>query len=262
MYLNIIMPITRKDLAKGYNTRKKFQIIKNINKQANELIYICEKHKITKLTFRDCKYSDFNGKVNILSINEVKGNLRYGIFILKSDLCKESEILYDLVDIENKKKEREIQKRKDDEEMAKSELEKLQSKIPNNEIIKHDIEEIVNNEKIQENVKENKYIRTLIKDLKKKFILEKIQNIKYIELTVETCPMVIENPRVYIINNKNFYLILGDMMTKSNIIKQIDPAYKVDELFDAQNEFMERIKVVEDSKKKDTEDMPKLESVV
>ena len=103
----------------------------------------------------------------------------------------------------------------------------------------------------------NKYHRNFMKDLRSKFILEQKDKFKYVEVKAETTDMVIDNSRVYQITmppkTTNVYLlIVGDLELKSKLLRQIDPNYKSEQVFDDHSEFLERIKAKENAKVKES----------
>ena len=103
----------------------------------------------------------------------------------------------------------------------------------------------------------NKYHRNFMKDLRSKFILEQKDKFKYVEAKAETTDMVIDNARIYQITmpskTTNVYLlIVGDLELKSKLLRQIDPNYKSEQVFDDHSEFLERIKAKENAKVKES----------
>ena len=101
--------------------------------------------------------------------------------------------------------------------------------------------------------KGNKFFRNFMKDLRSKFILEEKPEYKFFEVKAETTDMVISNVKTYRIvmppNTKETYLlIIGDLQMKTGLIRQIDPAYKIDKVLKEQNDFLEQIKAKEKSK--------------
>ena len=102
----------------------------------------------------------------------------------------------------------------------------------------------------------NKYFRNFMKDIKNKFILQDEPSIKYVEVKAETTDMIIDGVKAYKIMisasniKETYFLFIGDLQMKSNLIQQIDPTYKVDRVLKDQNDFLERIKAKESVKAK------------
>ena len=96
----------------------------------------------------------------------------------------------------------------------------------------------------------NKFYRNFMKDIKGKFSFQEQSEFYFFEVQVNSTEMVIANAKVqkFVMpaNTKETYmLIIGDLQMKSSLIKQIDPAYRSDNVFRDQRDFLERIKASE-----------------
>lgn len=311
------MPINRNQIAKAAKNKKN-TAPRILASKLKELDSVCDKHSVGKLNFNDTKLINPDGKVtwlsldtkfrqnNNMSVNKIKpiirGNLRANVFLFDvKDSGSSDEFIYDLVKIENDKKERDLKKDLDEiknestgsfvHDKLKEESLKLQqqidktlepepiqdqnqdknkdSKLDNSQI---KIEE--NNgsqspnkfkkysDKYQNKMEQkskslnNKYNRNLMKDLKNKFNLVKQGEYKYFEIKIDTTPMVVCDPIVYIISmpdnyEKKLYLVEGNLVMKNKVIRDIDPSYKMDDVVEEQLEHMEMIKSMEDCETKD-----------
>ena len=121
------MPLNRKQLARGENTRKKYSHTRGSNRKMDELDNICEKHKVGVLTFKTCIMSTVDGQVTFVDHQIIKANMRSGIMLIKANALEQSNNIYDIVEIENAKKERDIKKHQDEMDKAKTEIERLKS---------------------------------------------------------------------------------------------------------------------------------------
>lgn len=327
------------------------------NRKMGELDSICEKHHISTLTFRSCKFATSDGEVTLVEHDQIKGNMKAGIILLKTSLMSPSETIYDLVQIEKDKKDRDEKKKLDDFEKAKIEIERLRNAnikesipgadtqhqelleklmnedtnqksdpekvtdefcdqldatvendkpiVEDNEPIAEDNEPIIeenesvveNNEYVLDNTTNdtpnvvedsstkrktksqikrekalkqmqeqiaqqtkkaaanegNKYYRSFMKDLKYKFSITETPVYKYFEAKAQSTDMIIDGVRTYEISmpenvTEKYLLIIGDLQMKSNLIRQIDPAYKCENVLQEQNDFLERIKAKDTSK--------------
>jgi NACalpha-BTF3-like transcription factor len=101
--------------------------------------------------------------------------------------------------------------------------------------------------------KRNKDYRNFMKTIRSKFTLEQLSEYKFVEVRTDTTDMVIDGATVYKINisekaKETYLLIVGDLQLKSSLIRQIDPAYKIDKVIKEQYDFLERIKAKENAK--------------
>lgn len=121
--------LPRNKIAKNAVIHKK-SAGREANRRVAELDNICEKHKISGLTFRSCKFADSEGNVTYVDHEKIKANMKSGIMIIRAnsiDLSKTDDDVYDLVKIEKEKKERDEKKKLEEMEKARVEIERLQS---------------------------------------------------------------------------------------------------------------------------------------
>lgn len=107
--------------------------------------------------------------------------------------------------------------------------------------------EVVKKEIVGKKEKKNKYFRNFMKDIQNKFCLEEITDFNFFEVKADTTDMVIENVKVYKISLPSYIkeiqlLVVGDIQMKNDLIRQIDPSYKADEVLKKHNDFLDRIK--------------------
>lgn len=113
--------------AKNANIHKKFGVIKEINRKMSELETVCDKHKVGNLSLGSCKYASVEGNVTYVEQEFVRGNMRSGILVIRAKAITPAPgMVYDVVEISNAKQERDEKKRKEDDEKAITELERLQ----------------------------------------------------------------------------------------------------------------------------------------
>ena len=132
------------------------------------------------------------------------------------------------------------------------EIDKIEEEIHNNEKSKSDYKRDQALKQYKQQIanrnesKKNKFCRNILKDFKSKFSLIKRDNFKYFEVQKDSTKMVINDVVIYeifmSINQKTYYLIIGDLLMKSKLYTQIDPAYQAEKVIKEQNDFMERIK--------------------
>lgn len=96
----------------------------------------------------------------------------------------------------------------------------------------------------------NKYYRKFMSDIRSKFNLEPVSDIRYLELKVNSTKMVVDGPTVYRLEmplnvTDDYYLFIGDLQMKNGLIKTIDPTYKFDNVISEHYEMLERIKAKE-----------------
>lgn len=92
-----------------------------------------------------------------------------------------------------------------------------------------------------------------MKDLKAKFVLKEKSEFKYFEVKLDSTDMVVDNAKVYEIvmptnSKETYFLVMGDLVKKRDLIRQIDPAYKSENVMRDQMDFLERIKAKENAK--------------
>jgi hypothetical protein len=121
------MPLPRNARAKNQNTRKRNAENHGAERRAQELNTICKKNHIGSLSLNSCKYATAEGKVTFVEQDQVQGNMRAGVMILRvQTLAPSTDVVYDVVGVANAKKEREEKKRKEDAEKALAEIKRLQ----------------------------------------------------------------------------------------------------------------------------------------
>lgn len=119
------MPLPRHLKAINHNTKRNKNRL--LIQKKKEIKHICEKHNIGKLTFRSCKLVTFDGQVTFIENDEIDGNLKMGIFVIKalSLLPSGNNKIYDIIEIEKNKLERDIKKKKEEEEKTREELDRI-----------------------------------------------------------------------------------------------------------------------------------------
>lgn len=118
--------IPRNKLARGDNRRDKLGVNKIINDTTGVLKGIFAKHAIGHLDLSESKLISNSGEVTFLEQDEIVGNMRASILVVKSksiNVAKDYE--YDLVKIERDKIEREAKNKRDEQERTLLELERL-----------------------------------------------------------------------------------------------------------------------------------------
>ena len=273
------MSITRTQLSRNKKSKQNQKnIAKQLDRKELDLDNICEKHKIGELNFRDCKLVNLDGKISYIDYDQIRGNLKLGIMMVKAKSIEPSiNDIYDIVKIINDKKERDSKKQTDELEKARQEIERLQT--ANNIDMNMPVNAPVNTETIPEtkpdapikaknkdnsakskrnqallklreklaNDKQkptgNKYFRSFMKDIRSRFVLENQENYQYFDIKFDATDMVIPGVKVYriIIPNKVYLLLVGDLQIKRGLIKQIDPTYQSDQTIDEQNDFFKKI---------------------
>ena len=203
------MPLPRNLLSHNHKAHSKQDKILKLNKIFTD---ICDKHSIHPLTFKECML--INDNIEKISYKEIRGNMRAGILIIDLLDIKIESGIYDLLEIEKKKKS--------------------------------NIENTVNdNQKPNNEYKTNKFYRRFINDIQKNFILEGEKIYKYFEIKVETTSLIIENPKIYycIFESKKYLMIVGDLKMKSKLLQEKDPSYKIDKTIKDNEEFLEKINI-------------------
>ena len=124
------MPLPRSKLALNRNTHIKNAATKDITKKVTDLANVCEKHKVSELEFKTCILVTADGHVTDVEHEEIKGNMRSGIFIVKANsLDPMGDDVYDLVQIEKAKKERDLEKHNEELQKAKPEIDRLKNNM-------------------------------------------------------------------------------------------------------------------------------------
>src|SRR5581483_4642858 len=94
------MPLPRNIAARNKKTHQTIISKKQPERKETELNNICQKHKIGDLTFRSCKLADAEGKITYVDHENIKGNLRTGIMLVKATKIEPAvDAIYDLVQI-------------------------------------------------------------------------------------------------------------------------------------------------------------------
>jgi len=128
------MNLPRNVRAKNTNMHNRNASNREINRKINELDVICQKHKIGNLTFRNCKFANSDGKVTFIEHDHVRGNMRSGVMIVRANMVEPSELIYDIVEIEKNKRERDEKKRQDEMEKARLEIERYENANKKNQL--------------------------------------------------------------------------------------------------------------------------------
>ena len=121
------MPLNRKQIARAANTRKKFWKTRETRKKTSEFNAVCEKHSVGILSFKSCKMAAPDGAVTLVEYDEIRGNMRSGILIVKANTLVKSDTTYDIVQIENDKKARDLKKYEEEMAKVKIEMERLKN---------------------------------------------------------------------------------------------------------------------------------------
>ncbi|AUL78934.3 hypothetical protein QJ857_gp1225 [Tupanvirus soda lake] len=187
------MPLPRNARARNNSTKLRNQSTHEIARKTSQLDAVCDKHKIGNLTFRSCKYATSEGKVTFVEHDHIRGNMKSGIMIVKANTLAPSDNLYDLVEIEKAKKERDEKKRQEETEKARIEIERLKTQnattnIPEGgEQHQNLLEQLVDeDEKTNSNVVENTTAIAENKDVEKdtsKEIMEELNDPISIEVS-------------------------------------------------------------------------------
>ena len=100
--------------------------------------------------------------------------------------------------------------------------------------------------------KKNKNYRNFMKDIKSKFVLKPITEYGYFIALEGTTNFIVVAPIVSEIimpplSKNRYFLIEGDIQSKWDVIKQIDPTYKAEKILKSRDDFLERIKAKENT---------------
>lgn len=278
------MHLPRSLIAKNNNLHSKKKLLSDQKKFTNTFNSICKKHGIYNLTFRNCKFADDNGKVTLVEHDSIIGNMRSSVLIIKAKNLIDSDTVYDIVEIERKVRERknklEEQKKEEikntipetveNQEEKKSDLneiykeffsrkmEQLRKENPNlkmnqyQKLINEDWRRFRREHEKEETLTRNKYHRNFMSDLKSKFDLGNRLNFKYLELRMETADAIIVDTEVFEIKipgqKERYFIIIGDLQMKRELINQIDPSYGSEKVIEEQLDFVERLKANESEK--------------
>lgn len=97
------MPLSRNSIARNMNIHNRIKTL-DIVKTKRKLESIMEKHGIFELPFCDCKIVNNDGIIFNVKFEKIRGNLRSGVFIINAkSICQIENVIYDLVEIGNKK---------------------------------------------------------------------------------------------------------------------------------------------------------------
>lgn len=231
------MPLPRNSLAKNkkgtkFNKNERFS---RTNKNCLDDILV--KYKIGEVTFRECKMIDNNGVVTNFSYDKIMGNMRIGILFMFHKSQNTIDEIYDLHNIE---------------------IEKIIADMKKNEVIEQPLnDQPFDYNTYASNMMQNKFASEkskpmsnksskFINNIKRKFNIEELTNIRYVETRSTNAYMVINPVNVYKIllsesSPDHVYIFHGDLQMKKDYIKIIDPAYNMQEIIDEQYEFMKRI---------------------
>jgi hypothetical protein len=279
------MHLPRSLIAKNANLHSKKKLYSDNKKFTNTFNSICKKHGIYNLTFRSCKFADENGKITLVEHDSIIGNMRSSILVIKAKSLTDSDTIYDIVEIERKVRERKnkLEEQKKEEikntipetlenkeeknsdlneiykEFFSRKIEELKKENPNlkmnqyQKLINEDWRRFRREHEKEETFTRNKYHRNFMADLKSKFDLGKRLNFKYLELRMETADAVIVDTEVYEIKfsgqTERYFIIIGDLQMKRELINQIDPSYGSEKVIEEQIDLVERLKTNEIEKK-------------
>jgi hypothetical protein len=99
------MSLTRNSYARNINFRRKK---KSHKKTQHKLDSIMKKHGIFELPLCDCKIIKHDGTIMNIEFEKIRGNLRSGVFIIAVKAINQIEnVVYDLIEMENRKKNNE-----------------------------------------------------------------------------------------------------------------------------------------------------------
>jgi hypothetical protein len=122
------MPLPRNVIAKNRNMHIKNSLGRDITKKTTELDTICDRHQVGNLSFKDCKYANAEGNVTFVEHEHIRGNMKIGALIIKANaLLPSTDSVYDLVQLEKDKKERDEKKMAEEEEKSRNEVQRLQN---------------------------------------------------------------------------------------------------------------------------------------
>lgn len=123
--------LPRNIIARRAKLQKKYGTTREVNKKIIELDSICNKHNVGNLSLTFCKYSDEEGNVTFIEQEHVRGNMRFGILIVKAkSMNAAKDLIYDVVQVARAKTERDEKKKEGEDEKTKEELERLQNDNP------------------------------------------------------------------------------------------------------------------------------------
>lgn len=120
------MPLNRAQLSRNRAKYGKNPDVKEGLKRVAELDHVCEKHAIGKLTFKSCKLATPDGKITFIDFEEIKANMRASAMVIKvNSLSESNNLVYDIVELERAKQERDLKKKQEELENVKPEIERL-----------------------------------------------------------------------------------------------------------------------------------------
>lgn len=314
--------------ARKAKIQKKYGAVKESNKKLAELDTICDKHKIGALSLSSCKYANEEGKVTFIEQDQIRGNMRYGLMLVKATtMGTVGDAVYDVVEVIKIKREKDEKKKEDEDNKARAEFERLQKdnvnisdilpeggekhqemvkKLTEQAEVNKEVEKLMDNinadasepttgeiipeegtinteteplvetkkskkklarEKKEQAIEQmkrqlaekanqdqgNRHYRNFMKDLRARFNLQPMADVRYFEVKMEATAMIIENATVYKLTmpastSETYLLVLGDLQMKSQLLRRIDPAYGSDKILQDRSDFLERIKTQENVK--------------
>lgn len=160
---------------------------------------ICQKHQLAKLSFNGCLLVDTKGQMTEIECKTVVGNMRHCILWVEAKNDNVLEGEYDLTLLSNE-----------------NESARLFTEILN-----------------------NKYRRHFMEDVQKKFKFNRLMDIRYVQLKVNTTPLVADDVKVYQMNHH--YLIMGSFSIKTKYIDTFYPSKEGEQLLRTQEEFMNQM---------------------
>ncbi|BCS83417.1 hypothetical protein QLL95_gp0706 [Cotonvirus japonicus] len=117
--------LPRNTFAKNINRHRKLGTVGLLTKKLAVYDSICKKHSVGSLTFRNCKVASNSGKSIIIDHEEIRGNMKCGVLLVKAISVYDSQEIYDVVQVKLDKEARIEKKRQEDFEKSKQELERL-----------------------------------------------------------------------------------------------------------------------------------------
>lgn len=120
------MPLPRNVTARNKNYRTKVAPSKAKENNINILNKICLDNHVGDLSFRDCRYATADGKMTLLDYDDIRANMRSGVFVVKTkNITEVTDQVYDVVKLENDKREKDLKKKEMQMEKARVEMERL-----------------------------------------------------------------------------------------------------------------------------------------
>lgn len=121
--------VPRNKLGKNTTTKQKQKVKLVENATVKALENICEKHSVGDLSFNNCRLATETGQITYVDFEKIGGNMRCSSIVVKvNELNRAPEdIIYNLVDITNKKKEKEQKKLEESKAKDEAERERLRN---------------------------------------------------------------------------------------------------------------------------------------